>query len=250
MQIVAVDAPPTPRRAPAEERSRRRTVLEEYEEDVEVLGPDGRTFSGVSVPRAATLALAGHATSAACFERRLARMNLTLDAEASAVALGDAAMAAQDAARVFAAAGEVDVARGYDHRLAGHRAKAAVPLERVRAVLRGPYSRQDVRSSTAWRCRRRARCARLARCARASTRSPARCPRRSPERARAPDSHRTPWTSARQSACAISRRAAGAPCGGRRRVGGPPESPPPSRGPWRRAWRRIDRRFTTLGNPP
>src|SRR5262249_19122175 len=38
-----------------------RTVLEEYDDDVELLGPDGRTLGGVGVPRAATLDLAGHA---------------------------------------------------------------------------------------------------------------------------------------------------------------------------------------------
>ncbi len=118
----------------------RRTVLEEYEDDVEVLGADGRTLGGVGVPRAASLDLAGHATSAACFERRLAGLNAAADAETVVLALGDAAMAEEEAARVFASAGELDVAREYEHRLAGHRWQASGPLERVIARLGDPES--------------------------------------------------------------------------------------------------------------
>jgi hypothetical protein len=158
LQIVGVDPAPMPRigppspagtstrtgtteaRYPTDPSCRRRTVLEEYEEDVEVLGADGRTLGGVGVPRAATLDLAGHATSAACFERRLEGMDLAVDADAAVLALGDAAMAAEEAARVFAAAGEIDVAREYEHRLAEHRARAAAPLERVIARLGDPQA--------------------------------------------------------------------------------------------------------------
>ena len=84
VQIFGEDTPAMPRVGPApaptaiagrtyrsETGCRRRTVLEEYEEDVEVLGADGRTLGGVGVPRAVTLDLAGHATSAACFEANL-----------------------------------------------------------------------------------------------------------------------------------------------------------------------------------
>jgi hypothetical protein len=118
-----------------EAECRRRTVLEEYEEDVELLGADGRSLGGVGIPRAASLDLAGHATSAACFDRRALAMPDASEPEALVLALGDAAMAAEDAARVFASAGEIDVAREYERRLAGHRARAAAPLERVIAKL-------------------------------------------------------------------------------------------------------------------
>lgn len=123
-----------------EPECRRRTVLEEYEEDVEVLAADGTTLGGVGVPRANALDLAGHATSAACFDRRVEAMTKAAasEPEALVLALGDAAMAAEDAARVFAAAGELDVAREYEHRLALHRARAAAPLERVIARLADP----------------------------------------------------------------------------------------------------------------
>jgi hypothetical protein len=163
LQLVAVDPPPMERSgtaaarvlraatpsssaatattAPAPVREadcRRRTVLEEYEEDVEAFGADGRSLGGVGVPRAASLDLAGHATSAACFDRRAASLPEATDAEALVLALGDAAMAAEEAARVFAAAGEVDVAREYERRLAAHRARAAAPLESVIAKLSDP----------------------------------------------------------------------------------------------------------------
>lgn len=113
---------------------KRRTVLEEYDDDVEVIGADGHTLGGVGVPRLATLDLAGHAKSAACFDRRVGAMNDS-DPDAYVLALGDAALATEDAARVFAASGELDVAREYERRLAAHRAKAAAPLERVIARL-------------------------------------------------------------------------------------------------------------------
>lgn len=160
LQLVADDPPPMPRDAPGDKTAgspssapappvgegsapassrdgqcRRRTVLEEYEDDVEVLGADGRTLGGVGVPRAATLDLEGHAASAACFDRRAAAMSATSDPEALVLALGDAAMAAEEGARVFASAGELDVAREYEKRLSGHRARAAAPLERVIAKL-------------------------------------------------------------------------------------------------------------------
>lgn len=130
----AVTTPSSPREA----ECRRRTVLEEYEDDVEVFGSDGRTLGGVGVPRAATLDLEGHATSAACFDRRAEAMGAESEAEALVLALGDAAMAAEEAARVFAAAGELDVAREYERRLAAHRARAAGPLERVITRLGDP----------------------------------------------------------------------------------------------------------------
>lgn len=121
--------------SPATPDCRRRTVLEEYEDDVELLGADGRTLGGVAVPRAASLDLAGHATSAACFDRRVLALPDATDPDALVLALGDAAMAAEEAARVFAAAGELDVAREYERRLAAHRARAEAPLERVIARL-------------------------------------------------------------------------------------------------------------------
>lgn len=117
---------------------RRRTVLEEYEDDVEAIGADGTSLGGVSVPRAASLDLAGHATSAACFDRAAGSLADGGDPEALVLALGDAAMAAEEAARVFASAGELDVAREYERRLAGHRSRAAAPLERVIARLGDP----------------------------------------------------------------------------------------------------------------
>lgn len=113
---------------------RRRTVLEEYDEDVEVIGENGHTLGGVGVPRLATLDLAGHAKSAACFDRRVAAMNDS-DPDVYVLALGDAALATEDAARVFAATGELDVAREYERRLAAQRGKAAAPLEHVIARL-------------------------------------------------------------------------------------------------------------------
>ncbi len=145
-QLLGSDPAPMPASATGTRTSpsispsdcRRRTVLEEYEEDVEVLGADGRTLGGVGVPRAASLDLAGHATSAACFERRLAALDPAADAETTVLALGDAAMAAEEAARVFASAGEMDVTREYEHRLAGHRKQASAPLERVIARLGDP----------------------------------------------------------------------------------------------------------------
>lgn len=161
VQLRAEDAPPLPRlpphargalraamraQAPAEEECRRRTVFEEYDDDVEALGPDGRSLGGVGVPRLATLDLAGHARSAACFERRLEALDAELtsaapapnDADALVLLLGDAALAAEDAARVFAAAGEIDVAREYEARLAAFRRRAAAPLERVIARMEDP----------------------------------------------------------------------------------------------------------------
>jgi hypothetical protein len=117
---------------------RRRTVLEEYEDDVEVLRADGRSLGGVGVPRAGSLDLDGHATSAACFERRLAALDGAVDVSELVLALGDAAMASEEAARVFAEAGELDVAREYERRLTGHRARAAAPLEHVIALLGDP----------------------------------------------------------------------------------------------------------------
>ena len=156
LQLVANDPPPMASRPSAglsrgvspgvdaaaavglrEADCRRRTVLEEYEDDVEVLGADGRSLGGVGVPRAASLDLEGHATSAACFERRLVALG-AVDPASLVLALGDAAMASEEAARVFAEAGELDVAREYERRLAGHRARAAAPLERVIAVLGDP----------------------------------------------------------------------------------------------------------------
>jgi hypothetical protein len=157
LQLVAVDPPPMEPSSPRMLRAatpsssvaiaeasareadcRRRTVLEEYEEDVEAFGADGHSLGGVGVPRAASLDLAGHATSAACLDRRAAGLPDATSAETLVLALGDAAMAAEDAARVFAAAGELDVAREYERRLAAHRARAAAPLERVIARLGDP----------------------------------------------------------------------------------------------------------------
>jgi len=138
---VAGGAAPPPAPAPAPPREaecRRRTVLEEYEEDVEAIGADGRTLGGVGVPRASSLDLAGHATSAACFDRRAEALLPASDPDALVLALGDAAMAAEEAARVFAAAGELDVAREYERKLNGHRARAALPLERVISRLGDP----------------------------------------------------------------------------------------------------------------
>jgi hypothetical protein len=131
-------AGPSARVAATPPECRRRTVLEEYEDDVEAIGADGRTLGGVAVPRAASLDLAGHATSAACLDARADALSATSDPETLVLALGDAAMAAEEAARVFAAAGELDVAREYERRLAAHRARAAVPLERVIARLGDP----------------------------------------------------------------------------------------------------------------
>lgn len=113
---------------------KRRTVLEEYDEDVEVIGANGHSLGGVGVPRFATLDLAGHAKSASCFDRRVGAMTDS-DPDAYVLTLGDAALATEDAARVFAASGELDVAREYERRLAAHRSKAAAPLERVIARL-------------------------------------------------------------------------------------------------------------------
>jgi len=129
----AADSP-----APREAECRRRTVLEEYEDDVEAFDADGRSLGGVGVPRAASLDPPGHATSAACFDRRAAALPASTDVETLVLALGDAAMAAEGAARVFAAAGEIDVAREYERRLSAHRARAAAPLERVIARLGDP----------------------------------------------------------------------------------------------------------------
>lgn len=144
IQLVAVDPPPvaaeTGAAALRDAECKRRTVLEEYEDDVEVIGADGRTLGGVGIPRAATLDLAGHATSAACFDRRADALPATTDPEILVLALGDAAMAAEDAARVFAAAGEMDVAREYEHKLAAHRARASAPLERIIAKLGDPQA--------------------------------------------------------------------------------------------------------------
>jgi hypothetical protein len=109
--------------------------MEEYDSDVEAIGPDGRTLGGVGFAGAASLDLEGHAASAACFERRLGAIGAAPDPEVLVLALGDAATAAEEASRVFAQAGEVDVAREYDRRLAEHRARAAAPLERVIATL-------------------------------------------------------------------------------------------------------------------
>ncbi|MBX3187769.1 MAG: hypothetical protein KF819_12170 [Labilithrix sp.] len=121
--------------APDENTCRRRNIMEEYDGDVEALGPDGRTLGGVGFAAAGALDLEGHASSAACFERRLAALPEHADAEPLVLALGDAAMAAEAAARVFAQAGEIDVAREYDRRLAEHRARAGAPLERVIGAL-------------------------------------------------------------------------------------------------------------------
>ncbi|MBS2019269.1 MAG: hypothetical protein JST00_40775 [Deltaproteobacteria bacterium] len=145
LQLVASDPPAMPARAagaaparpaPAADDAdcKRRTVLEEYDEDVELLGENGRTMGGVGVPRLATLDLPGHAKSAACFDRRVAAAS-EADPEAFVLVLADAALAAEDAARVFAAASELDVAREYERRLSAYRAKAAAPLERVIARL-------------------------------------------------------------------------------------------------------------------
>ncbi len=123
---------------PSDPSCRRRTVLEEYEDDVEVLGSDGKTLGGVGVARLGTLDLAGHATSAACFDAKLAALDPQGDPEGTVLALGDAALAAEEAARVFAAAGELDVAREYEHRLTRHRLSAAAPLERVVTRLGDP----------------------------------------------------------------------------------------------------------------
>jgi len=161
VQLRADDAPPLPPLAPherasaaarppapAEEECRRRTVFEEYDDDVEAIGPDGVSLGGVGVPRLATLDLAGHARSAACFERRLEALDAEMasatpepnDADALVLMLGDAALAAEDSARVFAAAGEIDVAREYEVRLAAFRQRAATPLERVIARMEDPAS--------------------------------------------------------------------------------------------------------------
>lgn len=125
-----------------EVQCRRRTVLEEYEDDVEVIGADGKSLGGVGMPRAASLDLVGHATSAACFDRIAAAITDGADADTLVLALGDAAMSAEEAARVFASAGELDVAREYEKRLAAHRSRAAAPLERVISRLGDP--RADV----------------------------------------------------------------------------------------------------------
>ena len=146
LQLVGMDPPPLPVVAAAarDPDCRRRTVLEEYEDDVEVLGADGRSLGGVGVPRAASLDLEGHATSAACLDRRAASVADVAGAGGAAdpaplvLALGDAAMAAEEAARVFAEAGELDVAREYERRLGEYRARAAAPLERVIGRLADP----------------------------------------------------------------------------------------------------------------
>jgi len=70
--------------------------------------------------------------------RRAEALGPTSDPEELVLALGDAAMAAEEGARVFASAGELDVAREYERRLAAHRARAAAPLERVIARLGDP----------------------------------------------------------------------------------------------------------------
>src|SRR5262249_24580921 len=72
-------------------------------------------------------------------ERRLESMDES-HGDAFVLTLGDAALAAEDAARVFAAAGEIDVAREYERRLATHRARAAAPLERMVLRLADPGS--------------------------------------------------------------------------------------------------------------
>jgi len=162
VQLAGIDQAPMPRVGPSAPPSastkgksypvevgcKRRTVLEEYEEDVEVLGADGRSLGGVGVARdVARLDLAGHATSAACFEGKLAGLDPGGDPEEIVLALGDAAMASEEAARVFATAGELDVAREYDRRLAAHRLRASAPLERVIARLGDP--RADVTATLA-----------------------------------------------------------------------------------------------------
>lgn len=131
-QLEASDDEGAPARSDAE--CRRRTVMDEYEEDVEVLGANGASLGAVTMPRASTLDLAGHAASAACFERVLAAVD-DRDDVALVLALGDAAIAAEEAARVFADAGELDVAHEFEHRLAAFRERAAAPLERVIAIL-------------------------------------------------------------------------------------------------------------------
>lgn len=143
LQLAKIDPPPPSPKLEAkapEVECQRRTVLEEYQEDVEIIGADGRSLGGVSVPRAATLDLAGHAKSAACFQRKLDALGPSPEPVAQVLALADASMAAEDSARVFATGGELDVAREYEHRLSEYRKSAAAPLERVIAILEDPTS--------------------------------------------------------------------------------------------------------------
>ncbi len=141
LQLEEIDPPPiaakTAPNAP-EAECRRRTVMEEYDGDVEVVGDDGRSLGGVGVAHAATLDLEGRAASAACFERKLEALDAAADPETLALTLGDLALAEEEAARVFALAGETDVAREYDRRLASHRERASVPLETLLARLADP----------------------------------------------------------------------------------------------------------------
>lgn len=136
LQLAKSDPPPAPK---VDQECQRRTVLEEYQEDVEVIAPDGRSLGGVGVPRIQTLDLPGHAKSAACFERKLQALD-DADPATRVLAFADAALAAEDGARVFAAGGELDVAREYEHRLADYRSRAAEPLERVIGILQDPNS--------------------------------------------------------------------------------------------------------------
>jgi hypothetical protein len=144
VQLARTDAPPlpigAPRATPSEKDAdcRRWPLMEELDGDVEILGPDGRSLGGVSVARAGGLDLPGHAASAACFERRLDALPdgaPERDAPRFVLALADVALATEEAARVFAVGGELDVAREYDRRLAAVRSRAEAPLERVLAEL-------------------------------------------------------------------------------------------------------------------
>lgn len=140
VQLARTDAPPLPLSAPraappaSEGECRRYPLMEEHDGDMEVLGEDGRSLGGVALASAASLDLAGHAASASCFERRLEAMPGDApesDVENFVLALADVASASEEAARVFAVAGELDVAREYEARLAEARLRAAAPLERV-----------------------------------------------------------------------------------------------------------------------
>jgi hypothetical protein len=138
-QLVLDDPPIGTKKPPATPLDgadcRRRTPMDEYQDDVELLDADGRSLGGVAAPRPSSLDLAGHAASVSCFERRLDALGASPDPQALVLALGDAAMAAEEAARVFAEAGQIDVTREYEKRLAGFRARAAAPLEGVIRVL-------------------------------------------------------------------------------------------------------------------
>lgn len=140
IQLARTDHPPRARGAPSEAAEdddldcRRRPLMDEYDGDVEVLGAAGAPLGGVGVVRTDKLDLAGHASTAACFERRVAALPPdaeSTDTEAFVFALADAALASEEAARVFALAGELDVAREYERRLGALRRRAAAPLEKL-----------------------------------------------------------------------------------------------------------------------